>query len=270
MICGRSCDDPRYPGDGRRHRVAESAVRVRDEDVGADGVVDAARRRFGQRRAEHGHGGDKSESDHQSGRRLRRPARAAHGVLPRPRRPEMPSMAANGRPITLAMGRATVGASMPTPMKIPRAPIPTRPMAGAVRPSPATRPRRSRQTPDEDAASRRHVLATAVSDDGRHRGDAHGPSGRADGRDHGDTHPDDERHDTVRASNTKGPDRQRDAKAAQQYPRGPWRRAPRDPSRPTMPPGPRQPLPKAQSGKPDVGLLQRSAAAPARGCVGRR
>ena len=53
----------------------------------------------------------------------------------RPSRPDMPSRRAPGRPMTLAMGRATAGASMATPTKISTAPRPTSAMAGAVRPT---------------------------------------------------------------------------------------------------------------------------------------
>ena len=53
----------------------------------------------------------------------------------RPSRPDMPNRRASGRPITLAIGRATAGASLATPMKIRTAPRPTRAMAGAVSPS---------------------------------------------------------------------------------------------------------------------------------------
>ena len=40
----------------------------------------------------------------------------------RPSRPDMPSRRAPGRPMTLAIGRATAGASMATPTKISTAP----------------------------------------------------------------------------------------------------------------------------------------------------
>ncbi len=53
----------------------------------------------------------------------------------RPSRPDIPSRRAPGRPMTLAMGRATAGASMATPTKIKTAPRPTSAMAGAVRPT---------------------------------------------------------------------------------------------------------------------------------------
>ena len=46
-------------------------------------------------------------------------------------------MRASGRPMTLDMGRATTGASMPMPMKMATAPSPTSWMAGWV--SPTTR-----------------------------------------------------------------------------------------------------------------------------------
>ncbi len=59
----------------------------------------------------------------------------------RPSRPEVPSSRASGRPMTLAMGRATAGASMATPTKTSTAPRPTTAMAGAVS------PRASRSTP---------------------------------------------------------------------------------------------------------------------------
>ena len=52
----------------------------------------------------------------------------------RPSRPEVPSRRASGRPMTLAMGRATAGASMATPTKMRTAPRPTSAMAGAVSP----------------------------------------------------------------------------------------------------------------------------------------
>ena len=53
----------------------------------------------------------------------------------RPSLPEIPSRRARGRPMTLAMGRATTGASMPMPMKTATAPSPTSWMAGLVRPT---------------------------------------------------------------------------------------------------------------------------------------
>ncbi len=53
----------------------------------------------------------------------------------RPNRPEVPSSRASGRPMTLAIGRATAGASMATPTKIRTAPRPTSWMAGFVSPT---------------------------------------------------------------------------------------------------------------------------------------
>ncbi len=57
----------------------------------------------------------------------------------RPSRPEVPSRRASGRPMALAMGRATAGASMATPTKISTAPRPTSPMAGTVNPKASPR-----------------------------------------------------------------------------------------------------------------------------------
>ncbi len=54
---------------------------VGDDQVGADGVVHAARGRPRQRGAEHGDGRDEGQADHEGRRRLRRAPRAAHGVL---------------------------------------------------------------------------------------------------------------------------------------------------------------------------------------------
>ena len=59
--------------------------------------------------------------------RLRRLAEAA-GF------PEIRNIRARGRPMALAMGRATVGANMPIPMKMAMAPSPTSWMAGFVSP----------------------------------------------------------------------------------------------------------------------------------------
>ena len=56
----------------------------------------------------------------------------------RPNRPEIPSRRATGRPIALAIGRATIGANMPTPMKIPTAPRPTSTIARLASPTPST------------------------------------------------------------------------------------------------------------------------------------
>ena len=53
----------------------------------------------------------------------------------RPSRPEMPSRRASGRPMTLAIGRATAGARRATPTKISTAPRPTSAMAGSVSPT---------------------------------------------------------------------------------------------------------------------------------------
>ena len=53
----------------------------------------------------------------------------------RPSRPDIPSRRASGRPMTLAIGRATAGASMATPTKISTAPSPTSWMAGFVSPT---------------------------------------------------------------------------------------------------------------------------------------
>ena len=52
----------------------------------------------------------------------------------RPSFPDVPSNRANGRPRTLAIGRATMGASIPMPMKMATAPTPTSWMAGFFRP----------------------------------------------------------------------------------------------------------------------------------------
>ena len=56
----------------------------------------------------------------------------------RPSFPAIPKRRASGRPITLAMGRATTGASMPMPMNTANAPRPTSWMAGFVSPMTST------------------------------------------------------------------------------------------------------------------------------------
>jgi hypothetical protein len=53
----------------------------------------------------------------------------------RPSLPAIPKTRASGRPITLAIGRATTGASIPIPMKTANAPSPTNSIAGLVRPT---------------------------------------------------------------------------------------------------------------------------------------
>ena len=114
----------------------------------------------------------------------------------RPRRPEVPSRRASGRPMTLAMGRATAGASMATPTKISTAPRPTSWMAGLVS------PKASRTTPitvmiaaPDEAAPQRDLCLGLLLRDRRHRGDAHGAPRRADGRDHRHADADDEADD---------------------------------------------------------------------------
>ncbi len=56
----------------------------------------------------------------------------------RPSFPDVPSIRASGRPRTLAMGRATTGASIPMPMKMAIAPNPTNWMAGFFSPMAST------------------------------------------------------------------------------------------------------------------------------------
>ena len=56
----------------------------------------------------------------------------------RPSFPEIPKRRASGRPITLAIGRATTGASIPRPMKMAKAPRPTNWMAGFESPKTST------------------------------------------------------------------------------------------------------------------------------------
>ena len=57
----------------------------------------------------------------------------------RPRRPAIPSAAASGRPMVLAKGRATSGASIPTPTKMPTAPSPRAGWPGRSAPGRAAR-----------------------------------------------------------------------------------------------------------------------------------
>ena len=135
----------------------------------------------------------------------------------RPSRPEIPSRRASGRPITLAMGRATAGASMATPTKISTAPRPTSAMAGCGQPE------GEREDPDQgddaapdEAAPQWDLVLGLLLGDRRHRGDAHGAAGRADGRDqrHADTHHEAD-DDGARLEDERAR-RQRDAEAAQQ------------------------------------------------------
>jgi len=65
----------------------------------------------------------------------------------RPSRPGTPRSRARGRPSTLAIGRAISGESMPTPMKINSAPMPTRLICGAVKPMARAIPPRSAAPP---------------------------------------------------------------------------------------------------------------------------
>ena len=53
----------------------------------------------------------------------------------RPNLPEIRNRRASGRPMALAMGRATMGASIPMPMKTATAPTPTSWIAGFVSPN---------------------------------------------------------------------------------------------------------------------------------------
>ena len=135
----------------------------------------------------------------------------------RPSRPDMPSRRASGRPMTLAIGRATAGASMATPTKISTAPRPTSAMAGCVSPT------ASRATPisvmiaaPDEAAPQRDLGLGLLFGDRRHRGDAHGAAGRADGRDHRHADADDEADDDGAGLEHERARRQRDPEAAQQ------------------------------------------------------
>ncbi len=96
----------------------------------------------------------------------------------RPSRPEVPSRRASGRPMTLAMGRATAGASMVTPTKISTAPRPTSPMAGFVSPkASATTPISGDDAAPGEAAPQRDLGLGLLLRDRRHRGDADGAGG---------------------------------------------------------------------------------------------
>ena len=100
----------------------------------------------------------------------------------RPNRPEVPSRRASGRPMTLAIGRATAGASIATPTKIRTAPRPTSWIAGFESPTASsTIADRGDDTALGEAAPHGHLLLGLLLGDGRHRGDAHGAAGRADG-----------------------------------------------------------------------------------------
>ena len=98
-VDGRGGRDPADParGGGRRRAdlpvAASGRARARDDVVGADGLVDAARGRPRQRGPEHGDGGDESQADEERGGRLRRAPGTAHRILAT----ELPSDAEQGR-----------------------------------------------------------------------------------------------------------------------------------------------------------------------------
>ena len=135
----------------------------------------------------------------------------------RPNFPEIRKARASGRPRALDIGRATIGASMPMPMKMATAPRPTR-LDGRLRqPQGEGRDAEDRDhRTDDDPSPRRLSLFAAVVDERGDRWDPHGSPGRTDGRDH--RHP--EAHDDGRDD---GPGlehertrRQRDAEALEE------------------------------------------------------
>ena len=136
-------------------------------------------------------------------------------------RPELPRRsragAASGRPMTLDIGRATSGASMPTPRKTADRAEPDE-LDGRLGEPEAEQPRcrrRRRPTDDDPPARRLGLLAPGVGDGG-HRRDAHGPSGRADGRHHGHPDPDDQGGDDGAGLEDQCARRQRDAEPLEQ------------------------------------------------------
>ena len=83
----------------------------------------------------------------------------------RPSRPEVPSRRASGRPMTLAMGRATAGASIATPTKMSTAPRPTSWMAGLVSPKASRATPITVMTPPRVKRRRmRHLLSICCSE----------------------------------------------------------------------------------------------------------
>ena len=141
LVDRRDGGDAGHRGDGVGHGGAELAGPTRgrggDDVVGADGVVDAAGDRLGERGAEHGDGRTPGPG-RPSGRRRSAPcgggcAWSSPGRAS-PRSPDARPGAARSR---WPSGRATTGANIPIPMNRATAPSPTSWIAGLV--SPATR-----------------------------------------------------------------------------------------------------------------------------------
>ena len=212
--------DARDAGRHLRHRGAEGAgsvlARGGDDQVRADGVVDAARGRARQRRAEHGDRRDKGQPDHQGRRRLRCAPRAAHGVLP--------AQAARGaeqarqRAADHARHRPRHGGRQHGHPHEDQHRTEADQSDGRLRQPDGEQEHpdhRGDAAADETAAHGDVVLGLAVRHR-RHRGDAHGAPGRADGRDHrhADTHH--EAHDHGARFEHERARGQRHAEAAQQ------------------------------------------------------
>ena len=189
----------------------------------------------------------------------------------RPSFPDIPNSRASGRPITLAIGRATTGASIPIPMKRATAPSPTSWMAGLESPNDQDGDaEHGEHRADGDPAAGRLLLVGSVIGQCGDRWNPDRTPGRADGRDDGHPDADEQRDDDRAPLEDERSRREGDAEPLEQCleaHRGEHAQPQTDERRHDAQ---YERLSRAPSGTPGGGWPRRCGAARAHGCAGRR